>query len=619
MSEDSKGYTATAGAALAEARRCLDAGLWGMGVEALQRAAELGAPGEAVGPLKLALARGQGDETAVRAAARDLLGLDAPAKILAAAALALRDQGDVAEAGRAADRSLAADPHCLSALAVAAWAAARTGDPAKALVHRDALAALEPDNPEWPVEAARLMLRLGQVEAAIERLNTALSRFPDHIQAAVALTRALMDAGRIEAAAAAAAEAARRGAAEAAVLQLELAVGRAREDWPLVARLAERLAEVQTPPSPQPFLALATAYRRLNDPAAAYRAAKAALELDPALISASVIAAWATARLGDGEASIALYRHLAQREPDESRWPIEVSLLLNVCGRVPEARAELAKVRARWPDDRLQRAASGAPPFGAPATPDGPAIPGALDAELRAGLPDRFAEVRLARPLMVDHPDRDVILAEQPGADTVVAVFTGYNDRAMSTPLHVFDWHLAALGVSAIYLKDFSRLLYFRGVQSLGDLKATCAALQDMVRQSGAKRLCAIGMSAGGAAALRYGVELRAARISSFAGPTRIGDPTLIDVRHRIVERRLAEAGLNEPLDIREFLISRRSSARIDLVYGAGMPRDRGYALHLGDLPGVTLHPQPGQDCHNIIPQLAKTGQLKPLLAELLA
>jgi hypothetical protein len=363
-------------------------------------------------------------------------------------------------------------------------------------------------------------------------------------------------------------------------------------------------------PSALDALAEAVACRRLNDPAGAGIAAQAALDFDPNLIPAHLVAAWAALQEGDGEAAIASYRHLAHQEPDEPRWPIEVSLLLNICGRPSEARTELAKARARWSDDHLQRAAARALPFGAPA---------ALDASFNACLPDQIDEVQRGRPLMVDDPDRDVILAEQPGADTVVVVFTGSRDSALSTPLNVFDWHLAALGVSAIYLKDFSRLLYLTGVQSLGNLKATSAALQDMARRLGARRLCTIGTSTGGAAAIRYGVELSAARIISFAGPTNIGQRQTECSRWRVFKRRLTEAALDEPLDLREFLISRHSSTRIDLVYGAEMSQDRDYALHLAGLPGVVLHPQPGQDSHRIMPQLAKSGRLRSLLTELLA
>jgi len=320
--------------------------------------------------------------------------------------------------------------------------------------------------------------------------------------------------------------------------------------------------------------------------------------------------AWAALQAGDGETAIASYRQLAQQEPNEARWPIEVSLLLNACGRPSEARAELARARARWSDDYLQRAAAKALPFEAPAV---------SDAGIHAYLPDGIDEVHLTRPLVADDPERDVIVAEQPGADTVAIVFTGSRDGALGTPLNVFDWHLAALGVSAIYLKDFSRLLHLTGVRSLGDVKATSDGLQDLARRLGARRLCTIGASTGGPAALYYGVELGAARIVSFSGPTNLDQPRAECSRFRIFKRRLTEAAFAEPLDAREFLLSRHSSIPIELVYGADMAQDRGYALHLEGVPGVTLHPQPGLDSHKIMPQLAKSGQLRALLTEFLA
>ena len=67
------------------------------------------------------------------------------------------------------------------------------------------------------------------------------------------------------------------------------------------------------------------------------------------------------------------------------------------------------------------------------------------------------------------------------GADAAVLLFTGTSDE-LWMPLLLFDQYLATHRITAVYLKDFHRLRYLRGIVSLGDdVATTAAALRDFL------------------------------------------------------------------------------------------------------------------------------------------
>ncbi len=189
-------------------------------------------------------------------------------------------------------------------------------------------------------------------------------------------------------------------------------------------------------------------------------------------------------------------------------------------------------------------------------------------------------------------------------------------------PLPLFDRYLAASGVTAVYLKDFRRPSYLRGIASLGeDYAAPLRALRGLRERLPAKRWCAIGYSAGGSAAIRYGVDIGADRVVSIAGQTHRarGAVAKLERGSRIVSGRLEASFSGEELDLRGFLTARRYSSRIEVVYAESAPRDRVHAEHLLGVSGVNLHPVAGCDDHELLRWLALHDDLRAMLAGLLA
>jgi hypothetical protein len=189
-------------------------------------------------------------------------------------------------------------------------------------------------------------------------------------------------------------------------------------------------------------------------------------------------------------------------------------------------------------------------------------------------------------------------------------------------PLPIFDRYLATLDITAVYLKDFKRLRYLRGIQSLSeDFQGTLAALRDLLNRLGVKRLCTIGNCDGGFAAIRYGVELCAYRIIAFSAPTYSPHDSLtkIEQARNFMRNRLAANVPPDMIDLRPFLEARRHDAEIELFYEEEDTRDRIQALHLSGLPGIRLHPQPGQSNHHLLRRLTvSTEDFRGMLGKLL-
>jgi hypothetical protein len=223
----------------------------------------------------------------------------------------------------------------------------------------------------------------------------------------------------------------------------------------------------------------------------------------------------------------------------------------------------------------------------------------------------------LRRPLIVD--DGSEVIQSAPAGLTVTAVvFTGLADRA-TFDLPVFDSFLAARGVNAVYLRDFSRSLFLHGVDALGpDRDSSCSALKRLIYDFGGERLVCIGNSAGGFAAMDWSHELRPDHIIGLSAPTNVSLEFVEAIGERraaAVARRVAALHSRERLDLRTQLVDADPRTPITLHYGEAMELDRAHALALADLPQVELRPTPGYPAHDVLFPITWSGGIDALFA----
>jgi tetratricopeptide (TPR) repeat protein len=413
-------------------------------------------------------------------------------------------------------------------------------------------------------------------------------------------------------------------------LKLEIEIAKARNDWREVQSSTRSMIDGGVYSAPV-FLALAQSCWHLGDRDAADEAAIQAISLDPALSEAFVVRAWVATDRGDGEAALSCYRALAELNPGTVRWSLKVIQLLNRLGYVRDAVAELDRVRRRWPADPMMKvflqnygpAAGNGSYASASVATAADALPGRIEEDELLTIERKapgLAEWR--RLLIAPDGERDVVIAAVRNADTAVLVFTGSND-AVSMPLPLFDRYLAKLNITAVYLKDFKRLRFLTGIESLGgDYESTLLALRKTLDRLEIKRICTLGNCDGGFAAIRYGIELGAARIVAFGAPTHSSDDSLtkIEQARNFMKHRLAAKVPTAMMDLKPFLNSREHTSQLELFYEEEDARDSMQALHLAGLPGVRHHPQPGLSNHYLLRRIAlKQEDFAGFLGDLLA
>jgi tetratricopeptide (TPR) repeat protein len=379
-------------------------------------------------------------------------------------------------------------------------------------------------------------------------------------------------------------------------------------------------ATVPASPSALDFVARAVDCRKRDDLRGAADAAARALELDPRRMDALMMAAWVAVRQGDSDRAIPYYRRLAELAPNTPRFPFEIVHLLFLSGNVSDASNELTSALARWPDDPSLRSLALRSGLRSPeelVASSNAKASSLVEREFRALLEVGPPESKLLRPIVADDKTSEVAVAQARNAETGVIVFTALND-SLSMPLPTFDRYLAALGVTAIYLKDHRRLSYLTGIASLGkDYSATVAALRERWHRLQVRRMCTLGYSDGGAAAVRYGVELSAERVVSFCGLSHVAqnDTPRPDQVYRLIKQRMASQMPPEHGDLRQFLVGRRHSTKIEWLYPEGAARDKAYAEYLTGISGITFHPIPGCDQHGLPRWLALNHDLLARLA----
>ena len=479
-----------------------------------------------------------------------------------------------------------------------------------------------PDHEQLAVSWARAAQLRRDWTAALERWQVVESRFSPSIASSLGRidalqgARAAIGAEGLASAERALSEAQARGEDTPNARRLTFEIAVIRGDLAGAEEAAHRVSEVA--PTAGPFVRLAQAFWAAHDPESAARTAEAALAKDQDSTPALVVLAMSATELGQGERALASYGRLIDLAPDVARWRLKRVDLLSWLGRLDEAAEELKAVRERWPDNPGVRIAfrtfhAGTELFLDESDSDRsrsyeslPQFERQLQSIARRVPRDSQWTRAPVEPIL----GRDVLVSARVDSNTVVLIFTGFND-SLSIPIMLFDRFLATHGATVVYLKDLRRLRYLRGIQSLADDYAgTLEALRDIVARLGAKRLVTLGNCVGGAAAIRYGVELGAERAIAFEPLTDLGQDTDdgIEKGLNFQRRRLSAAGLTEMADLRLFLRDRAHQTEILVHHRAQDEWRLQDTRRLENLLGVTLFGHSTGSYVHVVRHLAATS-----------
>lgn len=203
-------------------------------------------------------------------------------------------------------------------------------------------------------------------------------------------------------------------------------------------------------------------------------------------------------------------------------------------------------------------------------------------------------------------------------ADTAVVVFTTINNN-FGFSNAVLDAVLEQLGVSRLYVRDCTRFVYFRGVDTLCDsLLDLPQALARLLAAQGIRNTVMTGFSSGGFAAIHTAAVLEASACLAFSSYTDISPGSAIP-QPRMFSNICDEIDISTRVNTRDAIAaSHAAPGAFRLFYGSDHPIDRAHAVQLADLPQVRLVDL--GDCgHNATVALLDGGGFVAAFADALA
>lgn len=178
-------------------------------------------------------------------------------------------------------------------------------------------------------------------------------------------------------------------------------------------------------------------------------------------------------------------------------------------------------------------------------------------------------------------------------ADGVVFIFSGVA-RRLAIPLTLLDKFLAGYGIALVHLVDKEDSYYLNGISGLGgSFESSVGRLKEIAKRYGAKRIITMGHSAGGTAALHYGVALDACYILAYTPVCNAGLDFFdyhADYRNRPQLRKVNQVVAAKRHDIRPLLAYGDFEGQVDLYAGEYCTKDLVHVDYLSDLPQVAKH-----------------------------
>jgi hypothetical protein len=199
----------------------------------------------------------------------------------------------------------------------------------------------------------------------------------------------------------------------------------------------------------------------------------------------------------------------------------------------------------------------------------------------------------------------------QRASQNLLIVFTGFG-KEFWISLDLLHRILRHSFGQILYLRDFLNLCYQAGVPGLGNNYAvTLDRLKHIVHESSVEKLYMLGSSAGGYAALRYGLDLSADAILALSPITELCSDGV--TARRLKARQVSPEEMDLLPDYER--AHRRPNATI--VYGAQNPKDSAAAKRFADFPEFRLVAVPDFAEHTVTAHLIGTGEFEQFVQDL--
>lgn len=192
--------------------------------------------------------------------------------------------------------------------------------------------------------------------------------------------------------------------------------------------------------------------------------------------------------------------------------------------------------------------------------------------------------------------------------------------QGMGIPVFEFFNSISDIKCDKIFLRDFNQGWYHKGVDSkLDRLDKITEYLQEIISANQYQKICFIGNSMGGYAALLFGSLLKVDRVLAFAPQTFINPfLRLINYDRRWAKQISKVYAFNnkrkEYFDLKKTLSQNQNfKTELNIYYSPEHRLDKKHAERLKNINNVTLHPVE-KGGHGVVQTIRNNGQLKSLI-----
>lgn len=210
----------------------------------------------------------------------------------------------------------------------------------------------------------------------------------------------------------------------------------------------------------------------------------------------------------------------------------------------------------------------------------------------------------------------EVMLARRPGSTKCIVVFTGAA-KQIWVSLHILH-QIMPSDCHIIYLRDHSSSGYLTGLNVFGiGFGRMVDGLQGIFDSLGVKDVHVLGSSAGGFAALSFGLMIKAVSMLSFSPQTEVGETVRLFAEAALPQGDTpwGQPGSLPPfLDIVEHYKNTSYHPPLTLTFGGANVADAPAALRMAGLPGVILNEAFGYERHDILAWCFANGQIRELV-----
>ena len=197
-----------------------------------------------------------------------------------------------------------------------------------------------------------------------------------------------------------------------------------------------------------------------------------------------------------------------------------------------------------------------------------------------------------------------VLLRRVEGAAETLVVFVT-NGGVLWITLALLHHYLREYPVNIVYVRDERRVFHFGGLNGLGvDYESSVASLRHLIAGLGATQVYAMGGSGGGYSALRFGLDLGAAAVMSFSGPTTLAPDQLRPEKLFLIEK-LLEVAPAMAADLVPLYAGTAQPPRAILCFGDGHRYDPGQARRMSPVANAQLCALAGYNNHDTLAYFA--------------